>query len=134
MSFFRETMHNVTNQPNIDPKAKLLIALKTLAFGVSVIAFNNYFQMGVTTAHKYLQSFCQFIRANAELHQPFMRPMNREDGCKMRQSKAPWATWCPGNDGQPRLHACSLEKLSNGLVCRLQWEGEGSFSCFGRFC
>jgi NRPS condensation-like uncharacterized protein len=55
MSYFRETVHNVTNIPNIDPKAKLLFALKTLAFGVSAIAFVDYFQMGVTTAHQCLK-------------------------------------------------------------------------------
>jgi hypothetical protein len=50
MSFFRETVHNMKQTPNIDPKAKLLVALKTLAFGVSAIAFVDYFQMGETTA------------------------------------------------------------------------------------
>jgi hypothetical protein len=79
MSFFREMVHNVMQTPNIDPKAKLLVALKTLAFGVSAIAFTDYFQMGETTAQNCLKYFCQCIRANAQLQQRFMRPMNRED-------------------------------------------------------
>lgn len=83
MVYFTETVHNITKQPNIDPKAKLLIALKTLAYGVSPTAFLDYFQMGDTTACECLIKFCQCIRADANLQQRFMRPMSREDAKKV---------------------------------------------------
>jgi Plant transposon protein len=85
MSFFWETVHNVMQIPNIDPKAKLLVALKTLAFGVSAIAFVDYFQMGESTVHNCLKYFCQCIRADEQLQQRFMRPMNREDARRVSQ-------------------------------------------------
>jgi hypothetical protein len=49
-SFFTQQQNKVTGKEGICPEAKVLIALKQLAFGVSGVAFTDYFQMSDTTA------------------------------------------------------------------------------------
>jgi hypothetical protein len=56
------TKRNLLNSEiGICPEAKLLIALKQCAFGVSPSAFLDYFQMGETTARTSLKKICKII-------------------------------------------------------------------------
>jgi Plant transposon protein len=123
MSFFRETVHNVTQIPNIDPKAKLLVALKTLAFGVSAIAFVDYFQIGETMVHYCLKYFCQCIRADAQLQQRFMRPMNREDARRVSQMHHV-------QHGAPGMMG-SLDCMhAYWKICHMAWKAQFGFLAF----
>jgi hypothetical protein len=53
--------YNATKRQAICPKVKLLMALKCLAFGVSPVAFIDYFQMGESTGVLCLKSFFHLL-------------------------------------------------------------------------
>jgi hypothetical protein len=57
-AFFQESV-DCMGKVCICPKVKFLLALKILAYGVAPTAFQNYFQMCITTAHVYLKKFLQ---------------------------------------------------------------------------
>jgi Plant transposon protein len=78
-SFFRENYHNLTGAIQFDPKAKLLITLKMLAFGVSSVAFLDFFQMGERTAMDSMKKFCHLVRKSPELNARFLRKMTCAD-------------------------------------------------------
>ena len=48
----------------ICPKVKLLYFLKLLAYGSSPSAFQDYFQMGLTTVHKAFIEFTRIISSS----------------------------------------------------------------------
>jgi hypothetical protein len=59
--------------------------LKQLAFGVSPSAFQDYFQMGKTTARDCLKKLCRAIVSSEELRSVFMRDMTRADAKRVTQ-------------------------------------------------
>jgi Plant transposon protein len=77
--YFRESHHNLTGAIQIDPKAKLLITLKMLGYGVSSSAFLDFFQMGERTAMDCMNNFCRLVRKHPELNARFLRKMTRAD-------------------------------------------------------
>jgi Plant transposon protein len=78
-SYFRESHHNLSGAIQIDPKAKLLITLKMLGYGVSCTAFLDFFQMGERTAMDCMNNFCRLVRQNPDLNARFLRKMTRAD-------------------------------------------------------
>jgi hypothetical protein len=78
-AFFRESRHPKTAQLQIDPKAKLLIVLKVLAYGTAPMAFLDFFQMGDKTAHKAIKTFCKCVHRSEYLRSLYLRSMSRAD-------------------------------------------------------
>jgi len=70
-------------RPGICPKVKILMALKILAYGCSPSAFQDYFQMGVSTACLCLLKMCRALASNTDLHVIYMRDMWRSDAARV---------------------------------------------------
>ena len=83
-SFFRESV-DCLGKPSICPKVKFLMALKLLCYGVSPSAFQDYFQMGISTAHECLKKFCSIIASNETLTLDYRRRMNRADARRLSE-------------------------------------------------
>ena len=81
-TFFTQQIDVVTKKEGICPKVKLLMALKLIAYGCSPSAFQDYFQMGETTANKCLRLFADIISSDYTLNDNYMRQMTREDARK----------------------------------------------------
>ena len=69
----------------IDPKVKVLIALKCLAYGVSSSAFQDYFQMSESTGQKCIKRFTMAIAQDQDLKAHYLRPLNRVDARRVVQ-------------------------------------------------
>jgi hypothetical protein len=78
-TFFQETVHRQSGLPQIDPKAKLLLCLKVLAFGVLPMAFLDFFQMGERAALDALGKFRKIVTASEILRSLYLRKMTRAD-------------------------------------------------------
>ena len=76
--FFTERI-DALQKPGICPKVKLLMALKILAYGCSPSAFNDYFQMGLSTGRLCLKLFCRVIARNEDLLSVYLRSYTRAD-------------------------------------------------------
>lgn len=80
--FFRESTDALGRTP-IAPTAKILIALKMLAYGTSGSAFVDYFQMGKTTAQLCYMSLVRVVsNPDGELSSVYLRNMTRSDARK----------------------------------------------------
>ena len=66
-----------TGEMGIHPEVKVLMALKTLAFGCSSAAFVDYFQMS-TSGRDCVRRLCRII-AKSELRDCYLRKMSRAD-------------------------------------------------------
>jgi Plant transposon protein len=82
--YFTLQYNKVTGEPGIHPEAKVLIALKQLAFGTSGIAFLDYFQMSDTSARKCLKDLARII-ATSELREKYLRSPTKADARKLSQ-------------------------------------------------
>ena len=80
--FFRNTV-DCRGQPSICPKVKFLMSLKLVCYGVSPAAFQDYFQMGISTAHECLKHFCSIVSQDGDLNLRYRRRMNRADARKL---------------------------------------------------
>lgn len=76
--FFTE-IQDVSGQYGIAPEAKILIALKQVAYGCSPNAFRDYFQMSEGTARQSLLKVSRIISSDEELTSVFSRRMTRSD-------------------------------------------------------
>lgn len=77
--FSSEPTANAVGLGAIGCDAKLLIALKGLAYGTSVNSFRDYYQMGESTANKSLHEFIKSISENELLNSIYLRGMTRTD-------------------------------------------------------
>ena len=59
------------------------MALKLVCYGVSPAAFQDYFQMGISTAHECLKHFASIISQDGDLNLRYRRRMNRADARKL---------------------------------------------------
>jgi hypothetical protein len=80
--FFRERL-DAANRLSISTDAKLLIALKYLAYGTCVNAFRDYFQMGESTAMASVKHFIKAVRS--ELCSKFFHPMSPADAKRVEE-------------------------------------------------
>jgi hypothetical protein len=69
----------------IDPKVKVLMALKCLAYGVSSSTFQDYFQMSESTGQKCIKRFTMAIAQDQEFKDHYLRPLNRVDARRVVQ-------------------------------------------------
>ncbi len=70
---------------NIDPKVKLLMALKCLAYGVLPSAFQDYFQISETSGQKCIKKMTAATANDPGLRHPYLRPLNRIDARRVVQ-------------------------------------------------
>ena len=77
-SFFRDTF-DCCGRQSISPDAKILVALKYLAYGVSVNAFRDYFQLGESTALACCEKFVQALVQIPELREKYLRVLTPAD-------------------------------------------------------
>jgi Plant transposon protein len=82
-SFFRQAVNKVTGEKGIYPEAKILMALKQLAFGVSPRAFMDYFQMSDQSGRKCLELFCYVIANHPDLKAKYLRRMSKSDAMRV---------------------------------------------------
>lgn len=76
--FFREGA-DATGKPSISLEVKVLMGLKLFAYGVSPSAFQDYFQMGESTARLCLKELAKVVSHSETLKEKYFRPMNRSD-------------------------------------------------------
>jgi len=72
-------LKDVSGRFSTAPEAKVLIALKLLAFGCSPSAFQDYFQMGEGTAQQCMLRFGRVVSSNAGLQEIYGRSMTQND-------------------------------------------------------
>jgi len=77
--FFNRPEFDVTGRLNICNDAKIMIALKHLAFGVATFSWLDYFQMGESTARESVERLCDVITKSDELQAIFLRSYSKED-------------------------------------------------------
>jgi nucleoside permease NupC len=80
-SFFQDCIE-VTKQKMISIDAKILISLKYLAYGCSVNAFHNYFQLGKTTSMLCVKKFIKIL-PHSELCDIYLSSMTPMDAKKV---------------------------------------------------
>jgi hypothetical protein len=115
-SFFRVTT-DCTGKLSICPKAKILIALKILGFGVSPAAFQDYFQMGISTAHMCLKCFCYLLANDPTLNGVYRRRMSRADAKRLSDMHS-FHHGVPGMVG-------SIDCMHVGWrLCPVAWQGQ----------
>ena len=76
---FFTIQRDVSGRFNIGPLVKILMALKLVAYGCSASAFQDYFQMSITTARLCLLKFCRIVSTDPSLQSVFSRAMTRSD-------------------------------------------------------
>jgi hypothetical protein len=69
---------DATKREKISTDAKILIALKYLAYGTTVSAFRDYFQIGESTAIKCVKIFCKEM-TTSPFRQEYFRSMAKGD-------------------------------------------------------
>ena len=69
---------DATGKQTICLKAKLLYCLKLLAYDCSPSAFQDYFQMGLTTIWKAFVEFTRIIATSKDLCQAFLEKWQRQ--------------------------------------------------------
>jgi hypothetical protein len=79
-SFFRDGKQ-VTNQMKISADGKVMMALKYLAYGCSVNAFRDYFQIGESTAIKCVKLFLKEM-SKSPFHHRYLGSMTSADAKK----------------------------------------------------
>lgn len=81
--FCDEVRLDAAGKKNITIDAKLLIALKFLAYGCSVNTFLDYFQMGESTANKCVHEFVKTVSNSDLLNSIYLRQMSRTNAKKV---------------------------------------------------
>jgi hypothetical protein len=76
--FFRDGF-DATKKKKILVDAKIMIAIKVLAYGSCVNSFRDYYQLGQTTALLAVQHFTTIIACSGNLRAKFLRSMSPSD-------------------------------------------------------
>ena len=113
---FFTNIQDVTGRYTISPVAKILIALKQVAFGSSPSAFLDYFQMSENSARRSLIKVSMIVATDEELQSVYGRHMTRSDA--MRLSALHEA--CHGVAGMIGLLDCMHVGWKN---CPVAWQG-----------
>jgi hypothetical protein len=77
-AFFTD-IQDIIGRYGIAPVAKVLMALKLVAYGCSSSAFLDYFQMSQTTARLCLLKFCRIASSDNDLQSVYVRQMTGSD-------------------------------------------------------
>jgi hypothetical protein len=98
-------------------KAKILIALKILGFGVSPAAFQDYFQMGILTTHMCLKQFYYLLANDPSLNGVYHRWMSHTDAKRLSEMHS-FHHGIPGMVG-------SIDSMHLGWrLCPVAWQGQ----------
>lgn len=82
-SFFQTTI-DCTGKPSISPTIKVLVALESIAFGVSSTTFLDYFQISMSIARQSLIEFAHtLVTCNDPGISPYIRKFSRSDILKV---------------------------------------------------
>jgi hypothetical protein len=115
-SFFVDAQDAVKRR-SICPRVKILLVLKCLAFGVSPVAFLDYFQMGYTTGRECIKHFCKVVSKDDNLRSMYFRQMTRSDA--MNVSEMHWQ-----QHGVRGMIGC-LDCMHIGWKnCPMAWQGQ----------
>ena len=76
-------IQDISGRYGIAPAAKVLMALKLVAYGCSLSAFLDYFQMSQTTAQLCLLKFCRIVSSDNDLQSIYARQMTRSDARRL---------------------------------------------------
>jgi hypothetical protein len=68
---------------SICPVVKVLMCLKLLAYGASPSAFQDYFQMGVSTARETFKKFVTVLSSENNLTAKYMRTITKHDAMNL---------------------------------------------------
>jgi len=80
-SFWTKT-YDCTGKPSIDPHVKFIAAQNNLCYGVSFSAFQDYFQMGDSTAWLCVSKITRCIVDCPNIAEIYLRKMNKHDARK----------------------------------------------------
>ena len=80
--FFTD-IQDVSGRYGIAPVAKVLMAVKLVAYGCSPSAFVDYFQMSHSTARQCLLKFCRIVSSDYDLQSVYARQMSRSDARRL---------------------------------------------------
>ena len=69
--FFRESWDVVKQRRGICPNVRILLGLKVFGFGISGIAFQDYFQIGESTARQCVQRLARIIAKDEDLRRKY---------------------------------------------------------------
>jgi hypothetical protein len=83
-SFFHDSI-DCTLRRSICVDAKLLIALKYLAYSTAINAFHDYFQMGESTSHLCVTNFVTTLLHCKVLTEKYLRKMSPSDAMHMEK-------------------------------------------------
>ena len=75
-SFFRPVKDAVKTRKPIDPRVKMICALKGLAFGMSAISNTDYLQISPSTAGKCVVQFCTTLVRKSCFSDVYLHDMN----------------------------------------------------------
>ncbi|XP_047961589.1 uncharacterized protein LOC125206366 [Salvia hispanica] len=105
--------HDATGRPGLLTYQKCTVAIRQLAYARPADMFDEYLQMGETTALKTLSQFCKGIKEifkGEYLRKPTVEEC-RPGPINMHGTSASFF----GHDGKHRLHAPGVEELPGGL-------------------
>ena len=83
--FFRPVKDAIKTRKPIDPRVKMICALKVLAFGTSAIANIDYLQISTSTAAKCLVQFCTTLARKSCFSKVYLRDMNALDAKRVTE-------------------------------------------------
>ena len=77
--------YDCTKRRSIMPVVKLLAALKLLCYGISFSGFQDYFQMGESTARLCVRKFSRALVLNNNINSLYLRKMNKSDARRVEE-------------------------------------------------
>lgn len=80
---FFQPSKDAIGRDSICPKAKVLIALQVIAYGISASGFQNYYRMGEGTARKCYQRFVYIIAKHRSLKAKYLRSISDIDAQRL---------------------------------------------------
>ena len=128
--FFTD-IQDISGRYGIAPVAKVLMALKLVAYGCSPSAFLSYFQMSETTARKCYLKYCRIVSSDDDLQSVYGRSMTRSDARRvsaLHQGRHGIAGMIGSLDC---MHVRWMEELSGGVAGLQLQEGWQAHDCLG---
>ncbi len=116
---FFTNIQDVTGRYNISPVAKVLVAIKQLAYGCSPSASFDYIQMSENSARQSMIKFCIIVTSDDKLKSIYGRRMTRSDARRLSASHEA----CHGVAGMVELLDCTHVGWKN---CPVAWQGSNT--------
>jgi hypothetical protein len=116
---FFTNVQDVTGRYNISPVAKVLVALKQIAYGCSPSAFIDYFQMSETPARRSMIKLSVIVASDDNLQSVYGRQMTRSDARRLSALHEA----CHGVAGMVGSLDCTHVGWKN---CPVAWQGSNA--------